>query len=198
GEVIVDQRGANAGDLVRADRRASTTAADRDSALDLAGRHGSGERRDEVRIVVVRVEDVRAEIDDLVSGRAQARDQILLQSESTVIGGDSYTPLHSPRVTPTPSSGCASLREARRSSSLLSVPKYLARTRRRRSRPSAPDRRCATPLPRSPREQRGCDRLASRLQGPARTHPSRPREGAGSRPFRHSRRPSPRPARSRL
>ena len=67
GEVIVDERRADAGDLVGADRRANAAAADRHAALHLSGDDGLRERNDEVGIVVVRIERERAEIDDLVA-----------------------------------------------------------------------------------------------------------------------------------
>ncbi len=56
GEVVVDERRADARDLVGADRRADTAAADRHAALDLSRNHGLGERHDEVGIVVVRIQ----------------------------------------------------------------------------------------------------------------------------------------------
>src|SRR5262245_35554492 len=89
-EVIIDQRGPNSRNLVGADRDAHPAATESDPALDRACRHGLSERDDEVRIVVILVQLVRAEIDDVVAGRAQLRDHILLQGEPAVIGRDSY------------------------------------------------------------------------------------------------------------
>ena len=66
------------GDLVGADRRADAAAADRHAALDLSRHHRLAERNDEVGIVVVRIQRVRAEVDDLVARGPQTRDRALL------------------------------------------------------------------------------------------------------------------------
>jgi hypothetical protein len=66
GEVVVNERRADACDLVGADRRAHAAAADRHAALYLSRDHGTRKRDDEVGIVVVRIERVGAEIHDLV------------------------------------------------------------------------------------------------------------------------------------
>ena len=71
GEMVVDERRADAGDLVGADRRADAAAADRHAALHASRNHGLGERHDEVGIVVVRIQRVCAEVDDLVARGAQ-------------------------------------------------------------------------------------------------------------------------------
>src|SRR5262249_60059417 len=61
-----------------------------------ARRDRLGERDDEVRIVVVGAQLVSTEIDDIVSGGAQTRGQVLLQLESPVIGRDSHVHVSSP------------------------------------------------------------------------------------------------------
>ena len=53
GEVVVDERRVDAGDLVGADRRANAAAADRHAALYVSRDDGLRERHDEVGIVVV-------------------------------------------------------------------------------------------------------------------------------------------------
>jgi len=72
--MIVDQRSADAGDLVRKHRSSDTAAADRHAAFDLPCRHGVAEWGYKVGIVVVRAQTVRTEIDDLMAGRAKLRD----------------------------------------------------------------------------------------------------------------------------
>ena len=69
GEMVVDERRADACDLVGADRGANAAAADRHAALYLSRNHGLGERHDEVGIVVLRIQRVCAEIHDLVALR---------------------------------------------------------------------------------------------------------------------------------
>src|SRR5262245_26614077 len=81
GEVVMNQSGTGARNLVRADRGPDAAAADGDSALHRTRRDRLGERDDEVRIVVVGARLVRTEIDDIVPGGAQTRGQILLQLE---------------------------------------------------------------------------------------------------------------------
>ena len=72
-KMVMDQPGADPRDLVRADRRADAAAADGHAALQGSRRHRLRERDDEVRIVVVRVHRVGAEIRDVMSRRAEAR-----------------------------------------------------------------------------------------------------------------------------
>src|SRR5271165_5041136 len=66
-EMVMDQRGAHAGDLIGTHRCADAAAADCDATLDLPCRHSPGERDDKVRIVVIRVQTDRTEIDNLMS-----------------------------------------------------------------------------------------------------------------------------------
>src|SRR6266436_4505124 len=70
-EMIVDQRGADAGNLVGTDRRTYAAAANCHAAIDPPCRHSLTERDNKVRIVVVGVQAVRAEIDNLMARRAE-------------------------------------------------------------------------------------------------------------------------------
>ena len=65
-EMVVDERRADARNLVGADRGADAAAADRHAALHLSRDHGLGERNDEVGIVVAGIQSVRAEVDDFM------------------------------------------------------------------------------------------------------------------------------------
>jgi hypothetical protein len=86
--MIVDQRRADAGNLVGADRRTYAAAADCHTTIDLPRRHSLTERHNKVRIVIVQVQAMRAEIDDFMARRAELSDQFLFQAEPAVIGGD--------------------------------------------------------------------------------------------------------------
>src|SRR5580693_2740358 len=88
--MIAYQAGANSGDLISADLGADAAAAYGDAALHLAGRNGAGERNDEIGIIVAWDEAVRAEVDDFMPGRLETAKQIFFQTESAVIGCDSY------------------------------------------------------------------------------------------------------------
>src|SRR5215510_5923296 len=61
-KMIVDQRGANARNLVGTHRRSHAAATYGDAAFDLPRRHSPAERCDKVRIVVIRAQAIRAEI----------------------------------------------------------------------------------------------------------------------------------------
>jgi len=89
-EMVVDQTGADTLDLVGAHRRANAAAADREAAIHFPPYHRSGEWNDEVGIVVVGAQRVSAEINDLVPRRAELSNQLLLQTKSAVISGNSY------------------------------------------------------------------------------------------------------------
>ena len=86
-KVIVDQGCAYAGNLVGTHRCPDAAAADCHAPLDLTRRYSAAERGDEIRIVVVRAQAMRAEIDDLVTGRAELGDQLFLQAKAAVISG---------------------------------------------------------------------------------------------------------------
>src|SRR5215831_5246924 len=90
-EMIVDETGVNAFNLVGAHRRADAAAADRDAAIDVTSEHRSCERYDVVRIVVARVQAMGTEINHLIPCRADLANQFFLQAISAVIRGNSYT-----------------------------------------------------------------------------------------------------------
>src|SRR5262245_61803638 len=90
-KMVFDERGANAPDLVGADRRADSAAADRDAALDLLGCDGSGQWNDEIGIVVSLVERMRAEIDHFVPRRSKLCQDCFLKAKTTVIRCQSHT-----------------------------------------------------------------------------------------------------------
>jgi hypothetical protein len=89
-EVVVNDGGANARDLVGTDGCANATTADRHTALHLSRHHGPSQRNDKVRIVVARVQAMRPEIDDLVPRGAKMGEQLLFQTKPTVISGNAY------------------------------------------------------------------------------------------------------------
>ena len=95
GEMIVDERRPDTGDLVGANRRANTAAADRHAALHLSSNDGLCERHDEVGIVVFGIQRVCAEIHDFVAGGPQTREELFLQTEAAVIGSDAHTHVRS-------------------------------------------------------------------------------------------------------
>ena len=72
--MIVDQRSADAWNLVGADRRPDAAAADRDAAIDRTRRHSMAERDNKIRIVVAWFKLRRAEIDQVMAGLAQQFD----------------------------------------------------------------------------------------------------------------------------
>jgi hypothetical protein len=90
-EMVVDQTSADTLDLVGAHRRADAAAADRKAAIHFLSYHRSREWNDEVGIVIVGAQRVSAEIDDLMARSAELSNQLLLQTESAVVGGNSYT-----------------------------------------------------------------------------------------------------------
>src|ERR1700752_1663089 len=88
-EVIVDQRGADALNLVGAHLRSHAADADRQSTLHLQGSYAPRERYYIIGIVVALAQAMSAEIDDLMPRCAKLRNQVLLQTKSTVIGANS-------------------------------------------------------------------------------------------------------------
>jgi hypothetical protein len=66
-------------------------AADRKASICFPRHHRSGERHDEVGIVVVEAQRVSAEINDLMARRPELSDQLLLQPKSAVISGNAHT-----------------------------------------------------------------------------------------------------------
>ena len=78
-EAVGDQGRAHAGDLVGRDAGADAAAAHGDAARDLAGRHRAREGDHEVGVVVPRVENGGAEVDDVVARCGQQGAQMLLE-----------------------------------------------------------------------------------------------------------------------
>ncbi len=90
-EVIVNQRGADAVNLVGTHRRTDAAAADRHAAIDLSRDDGLGERRYIVRIVVALTQIMGTEIDNFMPRATKPADEFLLQTKSTVICRNSHT-----------------------------------------------------------------------------------------------------------
>jgi hypothetical protein len=70
-EVIVNQPGADAWDLVSTNGRAHAAAADRDNTFYRPPGGGSRERNDEIRIIVELTQVMGTEIDDLMPSRTE-------------------------------------------------------------------------------------------------------------------------------
>ena len=87
---VVNQTGANALYLVGTHRRPDAAAADREAAIHLPRYHRSRKWNDKVGIVVVGAQRVSAEINDFMAGSAELSNQLLLQTKSAVVGGNSY------------------------------------------------------------------------------------------------------------
>src|SRR5262249_60781440 len=87
-EMIVDQRSPDTCDLVGAHRRANTAAADRHATFNPPGRDGLSEGYYKIGVVVREVQSIRAEINHIVLSIAEMQYQVLLQTETTVIGCD--------------------------------------------------------------------------------------------------------------
>jgi hypothetical protein len=86
-EMIMNQAGAGTLDLVGTDRRANTAPANRYAAIHFSRDHRQGERNNEVRIVVIKLQTVRAEINDLMPGGLEPGDEFFLQPKPAVIRG---------------------------------------------------------------------------------------------------------------
>src|ERR1044071_5920402 len=87
--MIVNKTGVDSFHFVRTNRSTNAAAADRHATIQLSRGDPISERDNKVRIIVVGIQHMRTEVDDLVPGRADAGDQFLLQSKSTVIRGNS-------------------------------------------------------------------------------------------------------------
>src|SRR5262245_3982720 len=95
-EVIVDNRRADAPHLVGAHGRADAAAAHGYSAFHLSGGNRPRKRDDVVGIVIALVQAMSAEIDDLMPRGAKLAEQFLLQTKSSMIGGDANAHIVSP------------------------------------------------------------------------------------------------------
>lgn len=88
GEVIVNQAGADARNLVGADRSTDAAAADGDPPFYLPRNHSQWD--DEIGIVVTKVQPMSPEIDHFMACSSELGHQFFLQAKPTVIGGDSH------------------------------------------------------------------------------------------------------------
>lgn len=88
GKMIVHERRTYTAHLVGAYRRADAAATDGDTAFQLTGRDRAGKRRDEIRIVIVQHQRVRAKVANFVPRSAEARDEIFLERETSVVRAD--------------------------------------------------------------------------------------------------------------
>src|SRR5439155_6357863 len=77
--------------LVGTDRHAHTAAADRDATIHLPRHHGLGERDDEVRIIVARVQTMRPKIDSFMPRPVEMCNQLVFQTKSTMIHVNSHS-----------------------------------------------------------------------------------------------------------
>jgi hypothetical protein len=91
--VVLNEPGANSWNLVRANGRAHSTAANRQTAAHLAVSSLLRERNHEIGIAVAGIQNVGPEIDHLVARLSEINRRLFFQNESTVVGGDSYSHL---------------------------------------------------------------------------------------------------------
>jgi hypothetical protein len=91
GEHIVDEPSAHTGNFVGADGCANATPAERHSAINCASGYGSGQWNNVIWIIVSGVRLSRTEVDDLMGSTSQPNRDLLFQSESSMVRGNSYT-----------------------------------------------------------------------------------------------------------
>src|SRR5262245_47981211 len=89
--MVVDQRRANTPNLVSTHRRSSAAAADCHPAIHLPADHRLRQRDHIVGIVIPLAQTMSTEIDNLMSCVTKLGNQLLLQAESTVIGGNTHS-----------------------------------------------------------------------------------------------------------
>src|SRR2546430_2285734 len=87
GPLVLDDRGAHTGDLVRRDRRPDAGSAEEDAAFHIAVRDRVGERPDDERVVVIG-RGLGTEGDDGVARRFQVLDDRGLQTLAGMVRGD--------------------------------------------------------------------------------------------------------------
>src|ERR1035437_8163710 len=85
GVCVVTQSGSDAGHLGRGDRRADAAAADQQAAIGAALQDGETESAGKIRIVVVGVRAVDAQVDQFVAERSQANQQLGFQLGAGVV-----------------------------------------------------------------------------------------------------------------
>jgi hypothetical protein len=91
GEVVVDEAGADAGDLVGADGGSDAAAADGDAAFAGPGGDGAGQGENKVWVVIVGVQALGAEVHEVVAGGEHSGHEFLFEGKSAVICGYSDT-----------------------------------------------------------------------------------------------------------
>ena len=87
-ECFMNQTGSDPRYFVRDDARSHATAADGNAAIDLLASDCTGQRHNEVRVIVIRVQFAVAEIDYRTASRAQLSDEVVLQLQSPMVGSD--------------------------------------------------------------------------------------------------------------
>ena len=85
---FMNQAGPHARHLISDDTGTDATAADGHSAIHIPTSDCTGQRHNKIRIIVIRIRSAVAEIDYLMTGRAQPSDELFLQFKSAVVGGD--------------------------------------------------------------------------------------------------------------
>jgi len=91
GEVVMNQCLADAQYIVRTNRRSNSAATDCYAAIYRAFGHCLAMWDGEIRIVVVGIQAVSAEIHDLVPCRTDSRDEFFLKCKPAMICHNSYT-----------------------------------------------------------------------------------------------------------
>jgi hypothetical protein len=85
GEHVVDEPSAHASNFVGTDRCPHSTAAERNSAIDVAGGYGSSQWDHVIRIIVSGARLKRTEVDDLIRGIAQQIRDLFFQNEPSMV-----------------------------------------------------------------------------------------------------------------
>ncbi len=88
---MVDESGTHAGNLVRGNGRSDTAAADRHTTFDLTRRDRPRQGNDEVGVVIVGAQLMRAKVHDLEASVLQRLHQKRFQPESSMVAGDSHS-----------------------------------------------------------------------------------------------------------
>ena len=89
-EMVVDERSPDTFHLIGANGCTHPAAADRNATIHFTGSHCVRQRDNEVRIVVAWIEAVCAKVSDHMASGSQFRNQLFLESESSVIAGNAY------------------------------------------------------------------------------------------------------------
>ncbi len=87
-KLLMNQARTDSRHFVRGNGCANAAAADGHSALNFSAGNGVGQRHNKIWIIIVRAPLPVAEINYLMPGLAQLSDQIFLQLEATMVGGN--------------------------------------------------------------------------------------------------------------